>query len=102
MLCLSNVIVILLQVWLIVPIIMVLASVYLLITPFAGEPVESTMALIFIAAGIPVWIIFCWWDKTKHACDDFCGKQSYFANAYNPCQNILGHLRKLGPEGALC
>lgn len=74
-LCPSDVIVILFQVWLIVPIIMVLAAVYLLVTPFAGEPVESTMALIFVVAGIPVWIIFCWWDKTKHACDNFCGKQ---------------------------
>lgn len=67
------------RVWLIVPIIMVLASLYLLITPFAGEPVESTMALIFIAAGIPVWIIFCWWDKTKHACDEFCVGFTYNA-----------------------
>lgn len=61
------------QVWLIVPIIIIIAALYLLITPFWQEPVESSLALIFIALGIPVYIIFVWWDKTRHACDGFCG-----------------------------
>ena len=61
------------QVWLIVPIVIAIASLYLLITPFWQEPVESSLALIFIALGIPVYIIFVWWDKTRHACSGFCG-----------------------------
>jgi len=35
--------------------------------------VESSLALIFIALGIPVYIIFVWWDKTRYACSGFCG-----------------------------
>ncbi|KAL9975672.1 hypothetical protein ACROYT_G012858 [Oculina patagonica] len=65
------------KVWLVVPIIIIIAALYLLITPFWQEPVESSLALIFIALGIPVYIIFVWWDKTKHACDSFCGRFTY-------------------------
>lgn len=67
------------KVWLVVPIIISLAALYLLITPFWREPVESTLALIFIVLGIPVYIIFCWWEKTKHACDNFCGRFTFKA-----------------------
>ena len=57
-----------------VPIIISLAALYLLISPFWREPVETTMALVFILVGIPVYIIFVWWERTKHVCDGFCGK----------------------------
>ena len=46
------------QVWLIVPIIIIIAALYLLITPFWQEPVESSLALIFIALGIPDICLF--------------------------------------------
>lgn len=66
------------KVWIIVPIIISLAALYLLITPFWKEPKESSYALVFILAGIPVYIIFVWWEKTKHACDGFCGRFTFF------------------------
>lgn len=65
------------KVWIVVPIIISLAALYLLISPFWREPVETTMALVFILVGIPVYIIFVWWERTKHACDGFCGKFTY-------------------------
>lgn len=65
------------KVWIVVPIIISLAALYLLISPFWREPVETTMALVFILVGIPVYVIFVWWERTKHACDGFCGKFTY-------------------------
>uniref|UniRef100_A0A6P8J3L0 b(0,+)-type amino acid transporter 1 n=1 Tax=Actinia tenebrosa TaxID=6105 RepID=A0A6P8J3L0_ACTTE len=61
------------KVWIVVPIFTALVALYLLITPFAMEPIESSLALIFIALGIPVYFIFCKWDLVGKCggCDNF-------------------------------
>ncbi|EDO40551.1 predicted protein [Nematostella vectensis] len=56
------------KVWLVIPVIAACAALYLLITPFAKEPVESSMALIFIVLGIPVYFLFCKWDILGKMC----------------------------------
>ena len=50
------------QVPIVVPILVLLASIYLVIAPFYEAPLESFFCLLFILAGIPVYLIFVYFD----------------------------------------
>ena len=50
------------QVPIVVPILVLLASFYLVIAPFYEAPLESFFCLLFILAGIPVYLIFVYFD----------------------------------------
>ena len=45
------------KVWIINPIFMTLVSLYLVIGPFAKQPIESGICLVFILAGIPIYFL---------------------------------------------
>ncbi|XP_057291575.1 b(0,+)-type amino acid transporter 1-like [Hydractinia symbiolongicarpus] len=44
------------KVWIIIPIVMLLCSIYLVAAPFVDYPLESTYCTIFILTGIPVYL----------------------------------------------
>ena len=46
------------QVPVLIPILVVLASIYLIVAPFYEAPLESFFCLLFILAGIPVYFVF--------------------------------------------
>ena len=46
------------QVWVVVPIGMVLASLYLIIAPITVDPMGSLIALAIILAGLPFYFVF--------------------------------------------
>ena len=46
------------QVPIVIPLIVVLASIYLVIAPFYEAPLGSLYCVIFILAGIPFYLIF--------------------------------------------
>ena len=46
------------EVWLGIPVMMILVSLYLIVAPFVDRPEESALALCFVLAGIPVYYMF--------------------------------------------
>ena len=63
-----------LKVWLFVPILAALAALYLLITPFTMEPMESALALIFIACGVPVYFLCVYTKVVENCCGNCIGE----------------------------
>ncbi|XP_020905766.1 b(0,+)-type amino acid transporter 1 [Exaiptasia diaphana] len=64
------------RVWIIIPIVSALIALYLLITPFTKEPMESSLALFFILLGVPVYFIFSKYDLLGKC--GFCAKFTYY------------------------
>ncbi|XP_032239981.2 b(0,+)-type amino acid transporter 1 [Nematostella vectensis] len=46
------------RVWTVVPVFMLLISIYLIISPFASKPKESAFALGYIFTGVPFYFVF--------------------------------------------
>ena len=51
------------QVPIVVPILVVLASIYLIVAPFYEAPLESFFCLLFILAGIPFYLVFVYFNR---------------------------------------
>ena len=51
-------IIIMLQVWWIIPVVMIVVSVFLIIMPLTTEPLPSVIAFAIILSGAPVYFIF--------------------------------------------
>lgn len=47
-----------LQVWIGIPIFMVVVSAYLVFAPFYDAPLQSFYCLLFVSAGIPFYLVF--------------------------------------------
>ena len=56
------------QVWLVVPIGMLLASLYLIIAPITIDPFGSLIALAIILAGLPLYYVFIVSDLVLEEC----------------------------------
>ena len=76
------------QVFLPIPIIMVLASIFLTVFPFYEDWKGSMIALVIILLGIPVYFIFVQLDVLK-----------YFPMG---CQNCMGTLLNSPEKGRMC
>ena len=62
------------QVPIVVPILVLLASIYLVIAPFYEAPLESFFCLLFILAGIPVYLLFVFFDIVPRSFFSAIGK----------------------------
>lgn len=62
------------QVPVIIPILVVLASIYLILAPFYEAPLESFFCLLFILAGIPFYLVFVYFNIVPKRFFDFLGK----------------------------
>ncbi|EDO41545.1 predicted protein [Nematostella vectensis] len=52
------------RVWVVVPIIMSISSIYLIVAPITGDPFGSLIALAVIAAGLPFYFLFVYSNLT--------------------------------------
>jgi len=64
------------QVPLVIPIVVLLASVYLIVAPFYEAPLESFFCLLFILAGIPFYLVFVYFKLAPKWFLRFFGKLS--------------------------
>ena len=62
------------QVPIVVPILLVLASIYLVVAPFYEAPVESFFCLLFILAGIPFYLVFVYFNVVPRSFFDGIGR----------------------------
>ena len=56
------------QVPIVIPILVVLASIYLVIAPFYEEPLGSLFFLLFILAGVPFYLVFVQFSHIVPTC----------------------------------
>ena len=77
-----------------IPILVVLASIYLIVAPFYEAPLESFFCLLFILAGIPVYFFFVHFNIVPQSFFDAIGKFRF-------CFNLLNLLTPKGRRGGL-
>ena len=63
-----------LQVWIGIPIFMVVVSAYLVFAPFYDAPLQSFYCLLFVAAGIPFYLVFVRYKVVPPSFLAFVGK----------------------------
>ena len=71
------------QVPLLIPIFVLLASIYLIVAPFYEAPLESFFCLLFILTGIPVYLVFVHFDIVPQSFFDAIGKFHFRFNLLN-------------------
>ena len=75
------------QVWLPIPVLMVLVSVYLVVAPFYEAPLQSFYCLLIVATGIPFYLVFVRYKVAPRGFTQFIGKFTPFCppNILNMC-----------------
>lgn len=68
-----------LQVPIFIPVLVVLASIYLVVAPFYEAPLESFFCLLFILAGIPFYLVFVHFNVVPKSFFDGIGKLSFLS-----------------------
>jgi len=68
-----------------IPVIVLLASIYLVIAPFSEEPLNSLYCLIFIILGIPMYFVFVKFDILPKGFLEFIDKITYKLEALTDC-----------------
>ena len=71
------------QVPVLIPILVLLASIYLIVAPFYEAPLESFLCLVFILTGIPVYFIFVRFNIIPQSVFDAIGKFRFRFNLLN-------------------
>ena len=71
------------QVPVIIPILVVLASIYLIVAPFYEAPIESFCCLLFILAGIPFYLVFVHFKIVPQSFFDGIGKFGFCFSLLN-------------------
>lgn len=71
------------QVPLLIPILVLLASIYLIVAPFYEAPLESFFCLLFILAGIPFYLVFVHFNIVPQSFFDAIGKFRFRFNVLN-------------------
>ena len=82
-----------LQVWIGIPIFMVLVSAYLVIAPIYEAPLQSFLCLLFISTGIPFYLVFVRYKKAPVKLLRFVGKfmhQLMPVSVIYQCSRIFG------------
>ena len=81
---LAIILYVLFQVFIGIPVIVLLASIYLVIAPFSEEPLNSLYCLIFIILGIPMYFVFVKFDILPKGFLEFIGNYiPFLIKAYN-------------------
>ena len=62
------------QVPLPIPVLVLLASLYLVVAPFYEAPLESFLCLLFILAGVPMYLLFVYFNLLPKCLHDRFGK----------------------------
>jgi len=68
-----------------IPVIVLLASIYLVIAPFYDYPLESFFCLLFIILGIPMYFVFVKFDILPKGFLEFIDKITYKLEALTDC-----------------
>lgn len=72
--------VLLFQVFIGIPVVVLLAAIYLVIAPFYDYPMESFYCLLFIIMGIPIYFMFVKWNILPKWFLEFLGKYDLFVD----------------------
>lgn len=67
-----------LQVWIGIPIFMVVVSAYLVFAPFYDAPLQSFYCLLFVSAGIPFYLVFVRYKVVPPSFLRFVGEPLFF------------------------
>ena len=74
------------RIWLIVPVLMTLISLFLVVIPFFNKPIESTLSIAVILLGVPIYFV-CVYMKPNH-CSCFVKCMKIFNRATQKAFNL--------------
>ena len=72
-----------LQVWIGIPIFMVVVSAYLVFAPFYDAPLQSFYCLLFVSVGIPFYLVFVRYKVAPSSFLRFVGKPQPISLHFN-------------------